>query len=513
MKSRKTIFVACLLWMTYLSTSAQHRMIIEADRGEHTINRHIYGHFSEHLGRCIYGGYWVGEESSVPNTRGIRNDVVQALKDISIPNLRWPGGCFADEYHWMDGIGPRAQRPKMINTHWGGVVEDNSFGTHEFLDLCEQLGTEPYISGNMGSGTVEEMAKWIEYITFDGESPMANLRRQNGRQEPWKVKFWGVGNENWGCGGNMTPEYYSDLYRHYSTYCRNYGGNQLYRIGCGANGGDYHWTETVMKNAGRFMQGLSLHYYTVPNNWSHKGSATEFDEREYFTTIEKTLFMDELITKHSAIMDRYDPQKRIGMIVDEWGTWYDVEPGTNPGFLYQQNTLRDAIVTGINLNIFNNHCDRVQMANLAQTVNVLQSVILTDEERMILTPTYWVFHLYKVHQDATLLPISFAGSKYRQGDREIDAVSVSASKNKEGKIHITLVNADPNNEQRIATQLMGASAKKVNGKIVTSANINDHNTFTQPSLVAVNEFKGASLSNDNLSIVLPPKSVVLIELE
>ena len=514
MNYKSVIQVAVMLLLICAPLMAQNnRLIIESDKGETTINRHIYGHFSEHLGRCIYGGYWVGEDSSVPNTRGIRNDIVEALKDVGIPNLRWPGGCFADEYHWMDGIGPREERPKMINTHWGGVVEDNSFGTHEFLDLCEQLGTEPFISANVGSGTVDEMSKWIEYVTFDGESPMANLRRENGRNEPWKVKFWGIGNETWGCGGNMTPEYYSDLYRHYATFARNYGDNRLYRVAVGANAADYNWTEVLMRNAGRHMQGLSLHYYTVPKDWGDKGSALDFDAEEYFTTIEKTLFMDELITKHGAIMDKYDPNKRIGMIVDEWGTWYNVEPGTNPGFLYQQNTMRDAIVAGINLNIFNNHADRVQMANLAQTVNVLQAVVLTDEEKMILTPTYWVFYMYKVHQDATLLPISFTSNKYKQGNREIDAVSVSASKDENGKIHITLVNADLNNEQKIDTQLLGAKAKKVNGQILTTDKIDDHNSFDNPAKVKVKDFNGASLSNGNLSITLPPSSVVMLELQ
>lgn len=513
MKRKKTFQILTLLIISSVSISAQNKLIIEADQDKGTISRHIYGHFSEHLGRCIYGGYWVGEDSSIPNTRGIRNDVVKALRDIRIPNLRWPGGCFADEYHWMDGIGPRENRPKMINTHWGGVVEDNSFGTHEFLDLCEQLECEPYISGNVGSGTVEEMSKWIEYITFDGESPMANLRRQNGRNEPWKVKFWGVGNESWGCGGNMTPDFYSDLYRQYATFCRNYGDNRLYKIACGANEADYNWTETLMKNAGRHMQGLSLHYYTVPRSWGDKGSATQFDEEEYFTTIQKTLFMQELLNRHSTIMDRYDPQKRVGLIVDEWGTWYNVEPGTNPGFLYQQNTLRDAIVAGINLNMFNTHCDRVKMANIAQTVNVLQAIILTDEEKMVLTPTYWVFYLYKVHQDATLLPVSFTGNKYRQNNREIDAVSVSASKDATGKIHITLVNADPSNEQRIETQLRGVSVRNVSGKVLTSDKINDYNTFEQPSTISVKDFSGATFSGSSLSVVLPSKSVVLLEIE
>ncbi len=319
----------------------------------------------------------------------------------------------------------------MINTHWGGVVEDNSFGTHEFLDLCEQIGTEPYICGNVGSGSVEEMSKWVEYITFDGQSPMAELRKQNGREKPWKVKFWGVGNENWGCGGNMTAEYYADQYKRYATYCRNYGNNRLFRIAGGPNGNDYHWMETLMKNIpGYLLDGVSLHYYTVPGTWDNKTSATNFTEREYFSTLEKTLYMEELLTRHGSIMDQYDPEKKVGLIVDEWGTWYDVEPGTNPGFLFQQNTLRDALVAGINLNIFNSHCDRVKGANIAQMVNVLQSIIFTQGEKMVLTPTYYVFEMYKVHQQAALIPLEIRSPDYVFNGKAIPAVTVSASRNK-----------------------------------------------------------------------------------
>ncbi|GHV05366.1 alpha-N-arabinofuranosidase [Bacteroidia bacterium] len=511
MKKIVFFYAAAMLGLS-IPTQAQNKLIVNADQGKTLISKHIYGHFSEHLGHCIYGGYWVGEGSSIPNTRGIRNDVVKALKDISIPNLRWPGGCFADEYHWQDGIGPRAQRPKMVNTHWGGVVEDNSFGTHEFLDLCEQLGCEPYICGNLGSGTVEEMSKWVEYITFDGESPMANLRKQNGREKPWKVKFWGVGNENWGCGGNMTADFYADQYRRYATYCRNYGDNRLVKIAGGPNADDYNWSETLMKNVGNQMQAMSLHYYAV-TNWNKKGSATQFNEADYFTTMDKAIFMDELVTKHSTIMDKYDPRKRIALMPDEWGAWWDVEPGTNPGFLYQQNTMRDAILAAVTLNVFNAHADRVKMANIAQTVNVLQAVILTDNEKMLLTPTYWTFYLYKVHQDATLLPISFSCNKYELNGRSMDAVSVSASKDASGKIHITLVNIDPNKEQSIDAILRGFTGKSVSGKILTSANIADHNTFDKPNTVALKDFKGAKLSKDALTVQLPSKSVVLLEID
>ncbi|NAP01526.1 alpha-N-arabinofuranosidase, partial [Halomonas sp. MG34] len=328
-----------------------NNIIINTDVGEGTINKNIYGHFAEHLGRCIYEGIWVGEDSSISNTKGIRNDVMQALKNIDIPVLRWPGGCFADEYHWKDGVGPAENRKRMVNTHWGGVVENNHFGTHEFMLLCELLGTEPYICGNVGSGSVQEMSEWVEYMTFDGESPMANWRKENGQKEPWKLKYFGVGNENWGCGGNMRPEYYADLYRQYQTYCRNYGENTLYKIAGGANVDDFNWTEVLMREAAPLMDGLSLHYYVHPGGFENKGSAVDFTEDEWDITMKKALFIEELIMKHGTIMDKYDPEKRIGMIIDEWGTWFDVEKGTNPGFLYQQNTIRDAIVAGVSLNI------------------------------------------------------------------------------------------------------------------------------------------------------------------
>ena len=331
-------------------------------QGTQQISKHIYGQFAEHLGTCIYGGLWVGPDSDIPNTQGYRNDVLNALKKLQIPNLRWPGGCFADEYHWMDGIGPKENRPKMVNNNWGGTIEDNSFGTHEFLNLCELLGCEPYISANVGSGTVEEMAKWIEYMTSEGDSPMARLRRQNGRDKAWNVKFIGVGNESWGCGGSMRPEYYADLYRRYSTYCRNYDGNRLFKIASGASDYDYNWTEVLMKNVGGRMDGLSLHYYTVPGDWKQKGPATGFDKVAWYRTLKKSLYMEELLTRHGAIMDSYDPAKRVALVVDEWGAWYDVEPGTNPGFLYQQNSMRDAALAALTLNLFNHHTN-VQTSN------------------------------------------------------------------------------------------------------------------------------------------------------
>jgi alpha-N-arabinofuranosidase len=491
-----------------------NRITINADRVKGTINRNIYGHFSEHLGRCIYEGLWVGEDSEIPNTNGIRNDVVAALKKMKIPVLRWPGGCFADEYHWKDGIGPKENRKQMINTHWGGVVENNHFGTHEFMMLCEMLECEPYINGNVGSGTVQEMSEWVEYLTFEGVSPMAEERAANGRDEPWKVKYFGVGNENWGCGGNMRPEYYADLYRQFQTYVRNYGDNRIHKIACGPNVDDYHWMETLMKQAHRFMDSITLHYYTIPGNWQEKGAATGFPEEQWLVTLKKALFMEELISKHSAIMDQYDPDKRIGLLVDEWGTWYDVEPGTNPGFLYQQNTIRDALVAAISLNIFNEHSDRVRMANIAQLVNVLQAVILTEGEKMVLTPTYHVFEMYKVHQDAELLDIHLSSTEIGTDKQSIPQISVSASKDDAGRIHVSLCNLDHQASANVELELRGMAHGNilVKGTTLTSDVMDGHNTFEETSKVSPVEFTSFSLEGQLLRANLAPMSVTVFEL-
>jgi alpha-N-arabinofuranosidase len=403
----------------------------------------------------------------------------------------------------------------MINTHWGGVVENNHFGTHEFLELCRQLECEPYINGNVGSGTVREMSEWVEYMTFQGESPMSALRAENGHAEAWKVKYFGVGNESWGCGGFMRPEYYADLYRQYQTYVRNYGDNKIHRIACGPNSDDYNWTEVLMREAHRFMDSITLHYYTVAGTWENKGAATGFTEEEWFETLRKTFYMDELITRHSAIMDKYDPKRRIGLIVDEWGTWYDAEPGSVPGFLYQQNSIRDALVAGINLNIFHQHNERVQMANIAQTVNVLQAVILTEGEKMILTPTYHVFDMYKVHQDAELLALSLDGGTYSfEGKNDIPAVTSTASKDSEGTIHISLCHLNHLASAEVSIDLRGLAVDSltVSGVTIAADRIDAHNTFEQPDNVKPQPFSEFSVKDGVLTVSLPAMSVTTLEL-
>ena len=519
---KSLILIFVFLFQAGFNASAQkenlvtvNQFVVVANNPGPVISKDIYGHFSEHLGRCIYEGLWVGLNSKIPNTFGIRNDVLFALREMKIPNLRWPGGCFADTYHWKDGIGPQEKRASIVNIHWGGVTEDNSFGTHEFMKLTELLGCDAYINGNVGSGTVREMAEWVEYLTSGADSPMTRLRKENGREQPWKVKYWAIGNENWGCGGNMTAEFYTDVMRQFSTYLNNYSDNRLYRVACGPSDFNVAWTETLMKDPasrGRF-QGLSIHYYSVPDGWNtSKGSATNFDENQWFKTMRANLQMDQVIKGHEAIMDRYDPLKTKGLVVDEWGNWYDVEPGTNPGFLYQQNTLRDALTAAIHLNIFNQHADRVKVANLAQMVNVLQSVILTKDDKMVLTPTYHVFRMFSVHQEAQLLKTDLRCEDYVFGDRKIPAVSASASLDKNGRIHISLANLNPDKSIVVSCPVIGETYKKITGEVLTADVMNAMNTFEAGDKVKPAAFNGFTYKEGVLTVTMPSKSVVVLEL-
>ncbi|RKS80012.1 alpha-N-arabinofuranosidase [Motilibacter peucedani] len=491
------------------------------------ISRHVYGHFAEHLGRCIYGGFFVGEDSGIPNEGGIRLDVVEALRALDIPNLRWPGGCFADDYHWRDGIGPREKRPRMVNSHWGDVVEDNSFGTHEFMHLCELLGAEPYVSGNVGSGTPREMSEWVEYLTRGDDSPMASLRRANGRDEPWAVRFWGLGNEPWGCGGNMRAEHYADLARQFGTYARDHGTNELYRIAAGAADDDYRWTQVLMEGLGRRLgtrgphrghglsvyQAVSFHYYTVPGPWEHKGSATEFETDDYYRTMVEAQRIEELLAGHAAVMDAYDPEKRVGLVLDEWGTWFDVEPGTNPGFLFQQNTLRDALVASVHFDAFHRHADRLVMANIAQTVNVLQAMLLTDGGTLVRTPSYHAFEMSKGHQDAQVLPLvlrSPAPALDVDGT-PLRTFSASASA-KDGRALVSLTNLDADRPVDVELDLRGAGVGTPSARILTADSLARHNTADEPDAVVPQAFSGARVEGGALRLELPAHSFVTVEL-
>jgi len=495
---------------------AQNKIVLNATQAKDTISKNIYGHFAEHLGRCIYGGFYVGEgNTKIKNKDGIRLDIVEALKKLKTPVLRWPGGCFADNYHWKDAIGPKEKRKPIENVSWGNVREDNSFGTHEFLELCEMLGTEPYLAVNMGSGTVQEASDWVQYVNHaNGTGYLTDWRMKNGRTKPWNVKYWGVGNESWDCGGHMTADYYVNEYKKYATFMTSYSNTEgLFRIAVGPGTEDYNWTETVMSKVPlKMIDGLSVHHYSVIN-WSKKGSATQFTEDEYFKTMEQAWRMERFVTKNSEVMDKYDPTKKVALIVDEWGGWYETEPGTNKAFLYQQNTMRDAMIAGLTLNIFNNHCDRVRMANLAQVINVLQAVILTKEEKMILTPTYHVMEMYNVHQNALMLPLTLTSNEYSLGEKKLKALSASASRDKSGAVHISLVNIDAHNEQEVSIDLGALPVQSVTGRILRSDKLQGHNSFDDPEKIKPGLFTNVALIGHSLNIKIPPFSVVVLELK
>lgn len=510
MKLLSSIILSASLAMPAMAAST-HKMTVETDESAGIISRHIYGHFAEHLGRGIYDGLWKKDDNG---DYIIRDEVVDALNELGVPNLRWPGGCFADYYFWEDGIGPKEERPSVVNNLWGGVTEDNSVGTHEFMNLVDELDAEPIVVGNVGSGTVEDMANWWQYINHPGESPMSKLRAENGREEPWNVKYWGVGNESWGCGGNMRPEYYADLYRRFATFLHPYGDLRPFRIATGPAENDYNWTEVVMKRAGDMIDGLDLHFYTLNGSWqTKKGDALDFGEPEWFSLFKRAMWMDELITKHSKIMDKYDPEKRVWLIVGEWGTWHEQEEGSIPGFLYQQNTLRDALTASVTLDIFHQHLDRVKMANIAQTVNVLQAMILTDGERMLRTPTYHVFDMYKVHRDATALEFKLNRGKYTLDGKSLPAISATASTDKDGRTHISLTNIDPNQARTVEIELEDMDAVNVSAaRILTADAMNAHNTFDEPNNLVPTDFEGARVEDGKLIVDMPAKSLVTLTL-
>ncbi|HEX8302790.1 alpha-N-arabinofuranosidase [Sphingomonas sp.] len=488
---------------------AQATLTVDMEKPGAKIEPAVYGQFAEHLGRGIYEGIWVGEKSPIPNTNGYRNDVTAALKKLKVPVIRWPGGCFADEYDWRDGIGPRDKRPIRVNNHWGGVTEDNAFGTHEFMNYSEMVGADAYVAGNMGSGTPREMAQWVEYMMHT-QGSLAEERKRNGREQPWKIKYFGVGNESWGCGGSMRAEYSADLHRRYQEFIKTpVGAPKVIKVATGANAADYNFTEVLMREARNRMQALSMHYYTLPTGkWNKKGAATGFTEAEWASTLSRAIFMEELVSKHAAVMDKYDPQKRVALYVDEWGTWYDQEAGSTPGFLYQQNSLRDAHVAALTLNIFHRHTDRVKLTAIAQMVNVLQAMILTDKEKMLLTPTYHIFEMYQPFQGATPYPATVQGPAYANGEFSMAMVDASVARGADGKLYVALVNVDPSKPARVTTALTG----KARGRIITGPSIDTHNTFDKPNTIQPGPYAGTTV-NGKLVFDLPAKSVAVVMVE
>lgn len=494
---------------------------VDASKTGPKIDRNIFGQFAEHLGHGVYEGIWVGPDSTIPNTRGIRNDIVAALKELRVPNVRWPGGCFADEYHWRDGIGP--QRIARLNSNWGGVIDPNTFGTHEFMDFIDQIGSHAYVSVNVGSGTVKEAADWLEYMTAAQLTTLSKERATNGHPDPYKVEYLGIGNESWDCGGNMTAEYYLDLMKRHAHFVHNFnpaqqGNEQMLKIAVGPGGPEPRfadWTETVMKAYQQHtwswdFNGLSMHSYTV--RWEDKFKSVGFGESEYSQVLKSTLDMDNLINKHSAIMDKYDPQNKVALVIDEWGGWYAPLPGSKPAFLLQQNSMRDAILAALNLNIFARHADRVRMANIAQMINVLQAMILTDKEKMVLTPTYYVYNMYVPFQDATFVPITFNAGTYTYNNVTLPRVDAIAAKDAAGKLWLEITNVDPNQPAEIEATITGISATSAVGETLTAPKVDSFNTFDAPRTV-VPKAISRRVQGGKLSLELEPKSVTVISIE
>lgn len=516
-------FVLIGLSLTAPAISAQKvALSVDVSKAGAKIDRNIFGQFAEHLGHGIYDGIWVGPDSPIPNTRGIRNDVVAALKAIKVPNVRWPGGCFADEYHWRKGIG--SPRSVTLNPNWGGVIEPNIFGTNEFMDFLDQIGSEAYLSVNVGSGTPQEAAEWLEYLTAPQPTTLAKERAANGHPEAYKISYLGIGNESWDCGGNMTPEYYLSQMKIYSRFVRNFNREQqdrqqMLKIAVGPGGGEprwTEWTEAVMKAYQHHtwswdINGLSMHSYTV-GKWPPSFVSVGFGETEYAQFLKFTLDMEDLVSKHSAIMDKYDPEKKVALVVDEWGAWYAPLPGSNPGFLVQQNSQRDAVLAALNLNIFARHANRVRMANIAQMINVLQAMILTDKEKMVLTPTYYVFKMYVPFQDATFVPISFDAGTYTHGDITLPRVDAMAAKDKAGKLWLAITNVDPNVPVEIELNLTGITAESVAGETLTAPNVDSVNTFDAPHTVVPKPIS-AKIHGGKLTLKLETKSVTVVAVE
>jgi alpha-L-arabinofuranosidase len=519
-------FLISIVALLVAVTNVHAQQVVDAklriDQARPVISRHVYGQFAEHLGRSVYEGVWVGPESPIPNTRGIRNDVVQALRAIKVPVIRWPGGCFADEYHWRDGIGPRAKRPVRKNNWWDSV-ESNAFGTHEFFDFAQQIGADAYLSVNVASSNPTEMREWIEYLTSKGQDSLANERRANGRDAPFPVPFIGIGNESWGCGGNMTPEYYANELRRFGTFVHKKGwgfhqnqDNIAARVASGANNFDTNWTDVVTKNAAQHMDAISLHYYTLhAGDWPTRNdsAATGFAESEWYALLYQAMRMDDVLIAHEAVLDKNDPAKRIGLFVDEWGSWYAPTPKTNIAHLEQQNTLRDALIAAGTLNIFHRHTARVRMANIAQAVNVLQAMVLTDGAKMARTPTWHVFRMHTPFQDATPIPVEISAPRITTPDGSFLAVSVSAAKGRDGKIYLSLANFQLKSPYLLSLDLGGLTARSVAGEILTHAQMDAHNVPGEKETVAARPFSGAKLNNGRLEVTIPEKSALVLRLE
>jgi alpha-N-arabinofuranosidase len=504
------------------NTAASKKAVVHADREIGTVRPDFHSHFAEHLGSCTYGGIWVGKNSPIPNIDGFRKATVEYLKELGVPVLRWPGGCFADDYHWRDGIGPASKRPRRVNIHWGKYTEDNSFGTHEFLAFCRLIGAEPYLAANVGTGTPQEMRDWIEYCNYPKGSALADERAANGSPEPFNVRYWGVGNELWGCGGNYRAEDAAREYRRFATFARAVGGNQVYLVGCGPSGNDARWTRGFMDTlaGGLTPNGYSMHYYEggslPPEQFTPEAMYQQFNT---FPRVEQA------VTAQRTLLDGYDPNRRIGLFLDEWGVW-DRLTDNSKGRLWQQSTMRSGVAAALGLNVFNRIADKLYMCNIAQIVNVLQSVLLTDGpegKNCVRTTTYYAFMLFKPHRGNTAVEVEtdaprltdFGGRGGRggRGGQPEPPPDMSLSASRQGsKMVLSFVNPRHDVDMDVDCALRGATAKSGTAQILHDSDINAYNGFDNPDRIVIKSHEVA-VEVGRVRITLPSMSVATVTLE
>jgi alpha-N-arabinofuranosidase len=468
----------------------------------------LYGHFAEHIGGVIYDGIWVGEDSAVPNLGGIRKSLVDWMKRLRPAVIRWPGGCFADGYHWRDGIGEREKRPRRYG-RWTDVTEPNHFGSHEFIRFCRLVDAQPYMAANVGTGTPEEFQSWVEYCNAPaGLTTLADERAANGAPDPLGIRYWGVGNESWGCGGKFTPEDYCTDYRKFATWVPGYGV-PLYLIASGPNGNDPNWTARFFQKWVDYerapLHGWSPHYYC-----GTAGEALQFSTDQWYELLARAKEMEKLISDQWAVMGKFDPQRKVRLVIDEWGAWH--KPGTeiNKRHLFEQmGCLRDALVAALTLDTFNRHADKMAMANVAQLINNLHSLFLADGDRFVATPNFYVFEMYKPHQGATAVRVNVEAPavEFRVGSdrRQLFGLAGSASV-REKAMTLTLVNPHDSEPVAAAVNLKGGAARAARRTVLTHAQANAHNTFERPNEL-VSQSGDVEVSGAAFTLELPPKSI------
>jgi alpha-L-arabinofuranosidase len=520
-------------------SSADAHIEVLLDETLGTISPNIYGHFTENLSGVIYDGIWVGENSKVPNLSGIRKQLIEELRKIKPPLVRWPGGCFADSYDWRDGIGPTNKRPRRTNFWAGGEAasapaahryDPNRFGTNEFVQFCRYVGAQPYLAANLRSLPAEQFYHWVEYCNSPaGSTTLADERASSGYREPFDVLYWGVGNESWGCGGNFTAQEYGVEYRRFTTWVPTYG-KQLRFIASGPNSGELDWTRGFLEEVARkgkeqiqAIYGLSLHHYAwnlsrgKTQDWNEgKGDALKFDAVDWYELLREGDRLENLIASHWQGMAEIDTSHHIKLAVDEWGPWYRPGSELTPGDqLEQLPTLRDAVFSGMTLDIFNRHPEKVAIACCAQLINCLNSLYLAHEDNFCVTPVGHVFAMYAAHQGGQGLRTEFSAPDifYQRDGKQVSFWGLHGSASRRGNtVVLTAVNPHVNRTVEARVALRGGSAKSIIATVLTAPDIHARNTFEQQNTV-VPKTENVKLYSGELEFQFPAASVTKLQIE